>query len=390
MTQTRREFIATTSAATGAALLSASSLGAFASRAKKMRLLFLGGTGFLGPHMISQALASGHDVTIFNRGRTTPRIFADVFEGDRIKWLKGDRYDDISALNEGEWDSVIDTFTYTPGVVRRTVDLLAPRVKQYIVVSTMSVYGNRAEIDMDETAPLATVPDEAVEQIKSHREVGQHYGGMKALCEKTAEEGMPGRACSVRPGLIVGRGDPTHRFTYWPYRVRKGGEVLAPGEPGHYVQFIDAHDCAAFTLRAAEQNLTGAYNAVSPARHFTIGKLLDASKRVTGSDATFTWVDADFLQQQQVRFWAHLPAYVPPTLPGYEGFGQASVQKSLKAGLTIRPLDETIEDTLAWLDTTPAEFIARLDAGVQPGRGGSGMSAQFEKGVLDAWRNRDG
>ena len=386
----RRQFIGTgLSAAAGLSALGVGThvMGAARSMAmasKPKRILFLGGTGFLGPHMVQLAIDNGHEVTLFNRGKSNPELFPDTEK------LVGDRYGDLTALENREWDSVIDTFTYVPETVRRSVDLLAPNVQQYIVVSTISVYGSRHTIDMDETAPVQEVPEADVERIKTHREVGQWYGGMKALCEQTAEEGMPGQTCSIRPGLIVGPRDSTNRFTYWPWRVRKGGEVLSPGEPGHYTQFIDVRDLAAFIILAAEKNYKGLYNATSGARQFTMGDLLETSKETTDSDATFTWIDdMEFLSAQQIGPWSHLPAWVPPTSEGYEGYGQCSVEKALQAGMTIRPLSETITDTLAWVDEQPDEFKERLDAGFVPGRGGAGMSAEQEKNALEAWHARE-
>ncbi|MEL7473337.1 MAG: NAD-dependent epimerase/dehydratase family protein [Planctomycetota bacterium] len=346
------------------------------------RILFLGGTGFLGPHMVRRALERGHDVTLFNRGRSNPHLFPEVTK------LVGDRYTDLTALEKGEWDVVIDTFTYLPTTVRATVDLLRDRIDRYVVVSTISVYGNRNDIDMDEAAPLAEVDPAVADAMTSHREVGMHYGAMKALCERAAEEGMPGRVWNNRPGLIVGPGDVTNRFTYWPWRVRRGGEVLAPGEPGHYTQFIDVRDLANFIILGSERGLTGACNAVSPARHFTMGGVLDDCKEASGSDATFTWTDAAFLQSQGVMPWQHMTCWVPPSAPGYEGFGQISAARAVASGMQIRPVIETARDTLAWVDKQDEAFRERLDAGLVPGRGGAGLSSEREAEVLSAWRDR--
>lgn len=346
------------------------------------RILFLGGTGFLGPHMVRRALDNGHNVTIFNRGKTNADLFPNV------ERLVGDRYTDLSALEEGEWDTVIDTFTYVPRTVRATVDLLAPRTKRYVVVSSASVYGQRNDIDMTEDAPLETMPPEEVARIQTHLEVGQYFGAMKALCEKTAEEGMPGRVWSPRPGLIVGPGDPTNRFTYWPARIRRGGEVLAPGEPGHFTQFIDARDLANFIILGAESGLTGPCNVLSPARHFTMGDIMTSSKEASGSDATFTWVPTEFLQSRGVSPWGHMPCWIPP-IGAYAGFGQMSAQRAVDAGMTIRPLTDTVRDTLAWVDEQDDEFKQRLDAGLVFGRGGSGMPPAFEAMVLDAWHKEN-
>lgn len=345
---------------------------------EKLRVLFLGGTGFLGPYMVRHAMARGHDVTLFNRGKSGPDMFPAATN------LVGDRYGDLTALEEGEWDVVIDTFTYVPRTVRATVDLLKDRIERYVVVSTISVYGQRNEVDMPEDAPVATMPESEVERIQTHREVGAYYGAMKALCEQTAEEGMPGRVWNVRPGLIVGPGDATNRFTYWPYRVREGGEVLAPGEPGHYTQVIDVRDLAEFIVLGCEKQLTGAYNAVSPARHFTMGGMLESCKKATESDAEFTWVPSAFLTAQGVSPWGHMPCWVPPE-GDYAGFGQLSTAKATAAGMTIRPMEETVKATLAWVDERPAAFRERIEAGLVPGRGGAGLSRAREAEVLKAW-----
>ncbi|MEM1329765.1 MAG: NAD-dependent epimerase/dehydratase family protein [Planctomycetota bacterium] len=372
---TRRSFLA--GAAGAAATVAFASPRSLASRLvtldqpKKLRVLFLGGTGFLGPHMVRYAVERGHEVTLFNRGRSGPDMFPDLTN------LVGDRYGDISALNEGEWDVVIDTFTYVPSTVRRTVDLLANRVGLYVVVSTISVYGNRAEIDMDEDAELQPVPQDVIDRVTTHREVGAYYGGFKALCEQTADEGMGGRALHVRPGLIVGPRDPTPRFTYWPVRVRDGGEVLAPGAPGHYTQVIDVRDLAEFVVEASEKGLRGPYNAVSEPRRFTMGSMLEACKMVSESDAEFVWADADFLASQGIQAWGHMPAWVPPTMEGYEGFGQTSVKRAIDAGLRIRPIGETAAATLEWYDGLERQMAFAL------GR-------DQERAAIEAWKAQSG
>jgi len=386
MTMPRRDFVKTSSAA--ALALAASPGLARVPRAKKpLRILFLGGTGFLGPHMVERAIAAGHQVTLFNRGRTNPHLFPDAEK------LEGDRYGDISALEGREWDAVIDTFTYVPATVARTAELLKDKVGQYLVVSTISVYANYATPGMDESGELATVSDEIAAGIESHTQVGQYYGPMKARCEKTVEEIMPGRTCVVRPGLIVGPGDPTDRFTWWPARVAKGGEVLAPGKPEHYTQSIDVRDLADFIVTCTERKNMGTYNADSPGATRTMGLLLETCRAVSGSDAAFTWVPAEFLSAHGVGAWQHMTCWVPPE-GDYLGFGQISTARATANGLKIRPLSETVRDTLAWINETPEdpELLARavnrrerLPMGER-----AGVSPEKEAEVLKAWHEANG
>ena len=383
----RREFIVGTSAV----LAAAAALPAFAFAGKMsrkpLRILYLGGTGFLGPHMVTDALAKGHHVTLFNRGRSNPHLFPEVEK------LEGDRYGDISALEGKTWDVVIDTFTYTPDTVGRTAELLKNSVGQYIVVSTVSVYRDYGTPGMDEDAPLAEIPDDVAAAIPTHREVGQHYGAMKARCEKRVAEIMPGRTCVVRPGLIVGRGDDTDRFTYWPARVARGGEVLAPGESGHFTQSIDVRDLAVFINHCAEAQLMDTFNADSPAAERTMGQLLETSRDVSGSDATFTWADAAFLAANGVGAWSHMPCWVPPA-GNYAGFGQVSTKRAMAAGLNVRPLADTVSDTLAWLAEVPEREEERSAAEARRERlktaPRAGLTPEREAEVLKAWRAREG
>ncbi len=379
MNKTRREFLRESmmgGAALGAAALLPGRLGqAWADEkgGKKLKLLFLGGTGFLGPHMVRAAIARGHAITLFNRGKTHPKLFPDVEK------LKGDRYSDLSALEgERQWDAVIDTFTYVPRVVTASADLLAKRAKHYVVISSVSVYRDFLTPGMTEEAPLAEVEAEVVERVKHHRDVLPHYGGFKALCEKAAEASMPGRVANVRPGLIVGPGDPSDRFTYWPVRVSRGGEVLCPSAPKDLVQLIDVRDLAEFILITVDKRLTGAFNADSPRGKRTIGQIVEESKKATKSNARFTWVPVDFLEEQKVEPWSHMPVWTPAT-GEHAGFGDVSTEKAHKAGLTCRKLPDTIKATLKWWEEQPAERRAKLRAGIKPER---------EKEVLAAWHKR--
>ncbi|MEE8175323.1 MAG: NAD-dependent epimerase/dehydratase family protein, partial [Gemmatimonadota bacterium] len=277
---------------------------------ESLRILVLGGTSFLGVHQVTYALERGHKVTLFNRGRTNLQLFPDVEK------LRGDRSDDLTALEGGEWDVVIDNSASIPRWVRDSAQLLRSSARQYIYTSSISVYAGFGEIGLDESAPLGTLDDPTVEEI-----TGESYGPLKALCEQEAEKAFPGRATIVRPGLIVGPRDPTDRFTYWPVRIHRGGEVMAPGDPSDPVQLVDGRDLGAWMIRLAEGNVTGVFNATGPASPMTIGEMLYGIHGVTSGDATFTWVDADFLAEHDVRPWMDMTVWIPPR-EGFEGFAR--------------------------------------------------------------------
>jgi 2'-hydroxyisoflavone reductase len=345
-----------------------------APAAKKLKLLFLGGTGFLGPHTVRYAVARGHEMTLFNRGKSDPELFPD------LETIHGDRYSDVSGLKDRKWDAVIDTFAYVPKVVTDALDLLKDNIRQYVLISTVSVYKQIATPGMDETAPLATIAPEAAEKIKTHREVGENYGAMKALCEQAAEKSMPGRVCTIRPGLIVGPRDPSDRFTYWPVRVQRGGEVLSPGSGRDYVQFIDARDLGQFVVHCIEQNTMGTFNADRPGKSIMMRELLETCVSVSKSNATLTWVPVDFLAEHKVEPWSDMPVWVSPD--GEDaGMGQVSTARAMKAGLAIRSARDTVADTLAWFATLPEERRSKLRAGI---------SAEREKEVLAAWHQKKG
>lgn len=347
-----------------------------------MKILMLGGTGFLGPVMVRHALARGHEVTLFNRG-SRDEMFPE------LEQLSGDRYEEgaLEVLKGRTWDVALDTWTYLPYIVRRSAEALRDSVSSYLMVSTISVYGDRNTVDMTEDAELATMPADVVDTIRTNREIGQYYGALKALCERTIEEVMGGRSCNVRPGLIVGPRDPTNRWTWWPWRVRQGGEMIGPGKPGYYTQIIDVRDCGEFCITALERGLRGSYNCVTPARAITMGGMLETCRKVSGSDATFTWIDEAYLEERGVTAWGHIPAWIPPTTEGYEGFGQMSVERSVADGLTFRPLEETVRATLEWIDTLNAEQVAAIAGGHVNGRNG-GVPPAMEAEILAAWKAR--
>jgi 2'-hydroxyisoflavone reductase len=329
-----------------------------------MKLLILGGTVFLGRHLVEAARARGHEVTLFNRGQHNPELFPDVEK------LRGDRKEDLAALAGRKWDAVIDPSGYVPRVVRASAELLGPNVDHYTFISSLSVYAENHLIGVDESGKVATIEDEMTEEV-----TGESYGALKALCEQAAEAAMPGRVLNLRPGLIVGRYDPTDRFTYWPYRVALGGETLAPERPDYAVQVIDARDLAEWNIRMVEAGKTGVYNATGPDYRLALGTLLETAKAVSDSDAFFTWVSADFLAEHNVQPWSEMPLWIPGE--EYAGFHTISVQKAIDDGLTFRPLADTIADTLAWVNARPADTQWR-----------AGISREREAELLGAWHQR--
>jgi 2'-hydroxyisoflavone reductase len=326
-----------------------------------MRLLILGGTVFLGRHLAEAALAAGHTITLFNRGQTNPSLFPE------IEQLRGDRTTDLSGLRGRRWDAVVDTSGYLPRVVRASAELLAESADHYTFISSISVYDNPPP-GADESAPVGRIEDEATEVID-----GRTYGPLKALCEQAAEAAMPGRTASIRAGLIVGPHDRSDRFTFWPARVARGGDVLAAA-PDRPVQLIDVRDLAAWVLHVAETGKTGAYNATGPARRLTAGEFLDGCREALGSDARFLWVSDPFLEQQGIRFWSDLPVLLPADGVGYSTVNCA---RAIGAGLRFRPLAETVRDTLAWDRHRPA------------GPARAGLDPEREQQALAAWRQQN-
>jgi 2'-hydroxyisoflavone reductase len=331
-----------------------------------VRLLVLGGTKFLGRAAVESALQRGHEVTLFNRGETNPELFPQA------ERLRGDRDGDLSALEGRDWDAVIDPSGFVPRVLRASAELLRGAVGHYVFVSSISVYREPYVPDFDEDAPVFEVEPRT-------EEVLEEYAELKAACERLLIEVLPGSHASVRAGLIVGPHDPTGRFTYWPLRVAQGGDVLAPAPPDRRVQFVDARDLGEWLVHIAEERISGTFNAVRPAEPF--GSLLEVCRDVSGSDASFVWVDESFLLEREVGQWMELPLW----LAGAEAaFIQADVSRAVTAGLRFRPVAETVADTLAWARETGAPLVAETDrlgaAGMQPGR---------EAELLGAWRARE-
>jgi len=347
-------------------------LPAWARKIKPMKLLILGGTRFIGLHITALALQRGHSVTFFNRGKTHTDRFPE------IERIKGDRNGDIDGLENRRWDAVIDNSGYVPRLVKMSADLLAPNVGQYLFTSSISVYPDFS-VPRNEQSPVGTLADPTVEKVDENT-----YGPLKALCEQAAQRALPGRVTIIRPGLIVGPDDNTDRFTWWPARAARGGEFIAPGAPADPFQIIDARDLAAFTLQALERRITGTYNLVSNPNDFRFGQLTDAciaaaKRQAAPADAPrATWIPANFLEAQKVEAWSEMPAWLPAK--GDEAaFAGTSNAAARAAGLTITPLAKTVDDTLAWHLTRPAEERDRLKAGIAPDK---------EAAVLAAWKAR--
>lgn len=325
-----------------------------------MDILILGGPKFLGRATIDAALAAGHTVSVFNRGQTN----ADVYPN--IEKLRGDRDGDLDALRGRQWDVVIDNSGYVPRIVRQSAELLAGSVGRYIFISTISVYRDFDQTGIDEDYPLATLEDESVEEI-----TGETYGGLKVLCERTVQDIYGERALVIRPGLIVGPHDPTNRFTYWVTRTAQGGDMLAPVSPEYDMQIIDVRDLTEWTIRMVEAGASGVYHATGPDTRLTLGKILETAQAVTGSDVNVIWADEAFLLENGVAPWMDLPLW----MPGDVAVHKVSIDKAQAAGLTFRPLETTIRDTLAWAQTEPP-----------PDPLPAGITRQREADLLAAWQ----
>ena len=367
MKNSRREFIK--AGAIGAALaatglpVTGHAVDSGAAAKQGLKLLILGGTGFIGPHMVREALRRGHSVTLFNRGRTNATLFPD------LETIKGDRDGGLSSLQGREWDAVIDNSGYVPRHVADSAHLLAPNVGRYVFISSVSVYAD-FDVVNNEESPLATIADETVEEV-----TGETYGALKALCEQAAASEIGDDKLTVlRPTYICGPGDHTDRFVYWPLRARRAGRMLWPGTPQDIIQVIDVRDLAHFTIDGIERQVHGVYNLVNPRGASTMGTLLRDCQAITARGGEAIWVDAAFLASQGVHGGVDLPIWFNsnPTI----GF---TADRALRAGLHNRPVRETARDLLAWWDSLPRQRTAKPRAGLSPMK---------EAEVIAAWRKR--
>jgi 2'-hydroxyisoflavone reductase len=338
-----------------------------------VRVLILGGTKFLGRAVVDAALERGDELTLFNRGETNPELYPEVEK------LRGNRDGDLSALEGRDWDVVVDPSGYLPRVVRRSAELLADRVGHYVYVSSISVYGDFSEPAREDETPLIRLDDMSDESLE-----GDRYGGFKALCEQVVAEVFPGRSARVRAGLIVGPNDPTGRFTYWPSRVARGGEVLAPGRKGRQVQFVDVRDLGGWLLELGERGVSGAFNATGPEPPMTMGELLETCRAVSGSNARITWVDELFLREREVGEWMELPLWIAETGdPAWRRFQEVDVSRAVAEGLRFRTVSDTVRDTLEWALRT-GDPGAPLASGLELGE--AGMKSDREAELLGEWR----
>lgn len=326
----------------------------------------------MGRALTEAAIAGGHEVTLFNRGKTDPELFPEVEK------LVGDRDTNLEALKGRKWDAVIDTSGYVPWAVRESAELLADSAGQYTFVSSVSVYDELEEPGIDEAHSVGTLTAERVEELKevgAAEAVKQHYGELKFLCEKEVERAFPERSLIVRPGLIVGPYDFTDRFAYWVNRIAKGGEVLAPGRRDKPIQFIDVRDLAEWILRMAESKSNGTFNATGPETELTMQEFLKTCKETVGNKTDLVWVDEKFLLGHEVNGWTDLPLWIPDSMNA-RGFLAVDIHKALDSGLKFRPLEDTIRDTLAWESTrTVTEPKAGLDF-------------EKERAVLEDWTEK--
>lgn len=332
-----------------------------------MKILVLGGTGFLGPEIVESLVASKHTVTLFNRGKTHPGLFPD------LEKLVGDRRTgDLKALENREWDVVVDVFASHPKWVKATAELLAPKCKTYVFISTISVFNDNSKPGLDESGP--TFPEDAsldtVDQISN-----ETYGPMKVRCEAIVRNLFPKTATIVRPGLIVGPTDPTDRFTYWPARVDRGGEVLAPGPGTDAIQFIDLRDLGAFVARLIDDGHVGTYNATGPSGNWTMAEFLGACKGATSSTVDFVWADPQWLLENEVQPFMEMTMWVPGD--DMAGFMKVDCSKAISHGLTFRPVSQTARDTMDWVKTRPDTYKWQ-----------AGLSADKELALLVKWKGR--
>jgi 2'-hydroxyisoflavone reductase len=347
---------------------------------KKLKILVLGGTGLIGPPMVEYGLARGHEITLFNRGKTNSHLFPD------LEKLKGDRNDDLSAI-EAEvkagrrWDAVIDNTASIPRWVTASAGLLADSADYYLYTSSISAYADSSKPNADETEPVGQISAEDEAKVLTKKDItGDNYGPLKARCEAEARKAFTDkRTCVVRPGLIVGPGDYSDRFTYWPVRIFKGGEVMAPGNPTDPVQFIDCRDLGEWYIRLVEDGILGTFNGIGPRSQMSVAGMLYGIRATVDNEISFTWVDADFLEKHEVQPWMHMTVWVPP-IGEFAGFSTSNIDRAIEAGLTFRPLADTAVATIDYWNSLDEERHGKIRAGCPP---------ELEEKVLTAWHKRN-
>lgn len=378
----RRAFIKaaslTTFAAAGTNVMASLSQFEGKPAGRKLKILMLGGTGFLGPALVNAAVTRGHEVTLFNRGKTDDDLFPDL---ELIKGDRDPRKPDGYAGLEGNrvWDAVIDTAQIHKWVAQGT-SLLQDRVKHYTYISTVSVYASHAEPNVDESAErlrFTQSEQDIADSINIPPDIGRWYGRTKAHGEYALEEAMPDRGLIIRPGLIVGPGDTTGRFTYWPVRTRRGGDIVLPAPGSDPVQFIDVRDLGEWTIHAVEQKLTGPYNVIGPSQSMTINDLVEGCVNATNSSASLVPIPTDsLLNTYNVQPWTEIPVWVPAE-GDYAGFCTRDITRALNAGLTHRPLSDTVKDTLAWYDSLTVKQQEEFLKGLEP---------EQERAIIEQWK----
>jgi 2'-hydroxyisoflavone reductase len=406
---TRRQFIlaATATVTSGAALPGfVCAADGTSKSSKSLRILILGGTGFLGPYCTESAIGRGHSVTHFNSGRTEelrkgagrpsavpagvetlygnrdPNKTADdrKTEGKTNATKDPSSPKGLSQLEGKKWDAVIDTSAYFPRMVKASAELLAPVVKQYVFISTISVYKDTSA-PFDETAPLQTLQDPTTEEMGKDF---ANYGGGKALCEKAAESAMPGRVTNIRPGFIVGPRDTSGRFIYWPVRASIGGNMIVPGTPADPIQLIDVRDLADWIIHGIENNVVGVYTATGPEKELSMKSFVEGVRKGVDSEVSFTWVANDFLDSKGIH--DQFPLYAAPA-GETAGFHRASISRALAKGLKFRPVSDTAKATLDWYKSLPPDIQGRV-APQFAQRPNEEAWLAIEKRLLESWGER--
>ncbi len=334
-----------------------------------MKILVLGGTQFVGRAMAQAVLDRGHELTLFNRGKTAGDLFPAAEK------LVGDRDGGLDALDGQSWDAVIDACGYYPRLVKDSALKLKDAVKTYAFVSTISVFSDTSAPGITESSPMSRDVGDGKEEF-----TGEKYGPFKVLCEDEVQAVFPSNHLIIRPGLVTGPNDHTNRFGYWPARIAKGGDVLVPGKPERALQHIDARDLAAFTLHCLENNILGDFNATGPATVQTMADVVAASIEASGASADPVYVDEAFLLENEVQPWSELPFWIPESSTDTAGLFQLNVQKAVDAGLTFRPLIETVRDALAYENerAQAADFH----------NWANNLAPEKEKALLEKWANR--